>query len=201
VRLAAAAAFPAVSARLEGRTSYPYLDVKGLATIGVGCLVEPMAAFLALPLAGPGGPLDDAAKAQDWRSLHARAPGLLASAYACSTVGRLDGPAVDALTTARAQAAETVLRAACPGWDYLPATVQLATLLLAWAVGAVGVVHGFPRYWAALCAGDYATCLAEAHLDEAGLPGLVPRNALIAQLLRAAVAGGDLDGLPVSVWP
>ena len=37
------------TAQFEGRVAWPYLDVKGLVTVGLGCLIDPVSAALPLP--------------------------------------------------------------------------------------------------------------------------------------------------------
>ena len=72
--------FPAFSAKFEGRVSYMYLDVKGLVTVGVGNLVDPVSVAQALPfrfknkpgIGAPGSPATPDQIAAEWQTTQER---------------------------------------------------------------------------------------------------------------------------------
>ncbi len=63
--------FREFSVRFEGLVHWPYLDIKGLVTVGIGCLIDPAAAALALPwvLEGSGEPASKEQVLADWNNL------------------------------------------------------------------------------------------------------------------------------------
>src|SRR5215472_6467072 len=69
--------FPAFSTKFEGRIPFMYLDIKGLVTVGVGNLVDPVEVAQALPFRfknkpgnpTPGAPATPDQIASEWRRL------------------------------------------------------------------------------------------------------------------------------------
>src|ERR1035438_435384 len=64
--------FPAFSTTFEGRITYMYLDILGLVTVGVGNLIDPVEAALALPFQfknNPGSAATQDQIAQEWQTL------------------------------------------------------------------------------------------------------------------------------------
>jgi hypothetical protein len=59
---------------------------------------------------------------------------------------------------------------------------------MAWAMGAGFPAH-FPRFTAAIAAGDWATASDECRIDETGNPGVHLRNMANRALLLSAVYG------------
>ena len=184
--------------RFEGLVLHLYRDVRGLATVGLGCLVESAEASVALPwhlasgaFAGVGDVRDD------WARVMAMPPGLAASAYGDPDGLYLPVDAVDALALARLDADVAELERHLGPLDALPTQAQQVAASIAWACGA-----DWPATWphlvAAYRARDWAAALApevpaRAHpdgrpvlvcdLDERGNPGLRARNAANDALL------------------
>jgi GH24 family phage-related lysozyme (muramidase) len=191
VRDSVAAAFPAFSAKFEGRLPFMYLDVLGLVTTGVGVLIDPVVCSLSLPWVCPdGSPAGQADITADWQHVKARQDLRLHGGGAFRSVAtlRLTDDAVDALTTAKMRLMEQHLIARFPQWESFPADAQLGILSVAWACGPA---FQFPKFQAAILAQDWATCVTECQMNAAGNPGLVPRNTADAQLFTNASSGGD----------
>ncbi len=175
--------------------TWPYLDVKKLATVGVGCLIDPVDSFASLPWTVDGARVS-VGVALDWLyHLKSSPAGYVADWYAAATPLRLSTAAVDDLLEERARDAEAVLSARFPDWDDAPASAQLGALSMAWACGAKGVAFDFPHFDAAFLASNWATCAAECHMDDSNNPGLTGRNVANKALFEAAAAGGDPDAI------
>jgi GH24 family phage-related lysozyme (muramidase) len=212
VRPSVLAAFPAFTDSLEGWTIWPYLDVKGLATVGRGDLVDPFAVFARGPWEIDGVPATPDEIAAGWSALKGAPSARLATYYSAVTKLRLTKEAIDALSFGRLAEMESTLRARFPNWDSIPADAQLAIVSISWACGPA---FRFPKLEIAISLEDYARtattmvggapvidlvpgcCAAECGISTAGNPGIAPRNARDRALFVAAQhvvdSGGDLD--------
>lgn len=179
--------FPGFSAKFEGRVSYMYLDVKGLVTVGVGNLVDPVSVAQTLPfrfknrpgINAPGSPATADQIAQEWQTLKSD-PGLAVKMYtACDPITQLElnDDAIDSLIISRLTQNESFLKRQqwFQGFDAWPADAQLGLLSMAWAMGPAGP-GAFPTFRAACQKLDFTTAAAECRMNEAGNPGLIPRN-------------------------
>jgi len=179
--------FPAFSAKFEGRVPYMYLDIKGLVTVGVGNLVDPVAVAQTLPfrfknkpgINAPGSPATPDQVAQEWQILK-NDPRLATRGYtACEPITQLElsDDAIDSLILDRLAKNESFLirQQWFQGFDTWPADAQLALLSMAWAMGPAGP-GAFPNFRAACQNLDFKTAAVECKMNEAGNPGLIPRN-------------------------
>ena len=94
------------------------------------------------------------------------------------------------------------------GFDQWPADAQMAVLSMAWAMGP-----GFAPKWTKFCAAfarkdspDFEAAAATCKMNEAGNPGLIPRNNANKRLFlnASAVLDGESDGFyskPVLYYP
>ncbi len=179
--------FPAFSAKFEGRVPYMYLDVLGLVTVGVGNLVDPVATAQALPfrfknqpgIAAPASPATRDQIAAEWQRLK-NDPTLKTSGHlACEPITQLElsDDAIDALILDRVTKNEAFLKGQqwFQDFDNWPADAQLGLLSMAWAMGPAGP-GGFPNFRGACLKLDFSGAAAECKMNEAGNPGLIPRN-------------------------
>ena len=174
---------PLFSQTFEGRVSHMYLDIKGLVTVGVGNLIDPVELALALPFRLknlPGTPADREQIAVEWRAIKSDRSLAEKGARACAplTALELSDEAIDALISRRAAEDEVSLKrqSQFASFEAWPADAQLALLSMAWALGPSGVA-GFPKLSAACQAMDFHTAAAECEISEDGNAGVVPRNA------------------------
>jgi hypothetical protein len=206
-------AFPTFSARFEGRVSYMYLDVKGLVTVGVGNLIDPVELAQALPfrfknrpgIGNPGSPATPDQIGAEWQTLK-NDPSLDTKTFSHFdpiTSLELSDDSIDALIVDRLTKNEGFLK--CQPWfqgfDNWPADAQLGLLSMAWAMGPAGP-GGFPNFRAACQKLDFNTAAAECKMNEAGNPGLVPRNQANFTLFSNAaivVASAATSGLQRAV--
>lgn len=169
-----------------------YLDVLGLVTTGRGNLIDPVATALVLPWKRRDGSRAESAEiSAAWNFVKT-----LQSAkqrggmwFASQTFLRLTEDDIDALTWAKLDQNESILKQGFGEWDAFPAPAQLGILSMAWAMGAR---FGFPKFRAAANLQDWDTCTNECKMNETGNPGLVPRNVANRRLFEAARDGVDL---------
>jgi GH24 family phage-related lysozyme (muramidase) len=157
-----------------------YVDILGLVTIGVGCLIDPVTAATSLPFVKRGTKerVDASTIAANWHHVKDNADTLKHQHFKYAmpyTSIELTEEGVDQLMLDRLAASEAWLRKTFHSWDDMPADAQLGIVSMAWAAGA-GFTAEFPRFTAAARAGDWAVCAEECKLREAGNPGVVPRN-------------------------
>jgi hypothetical protein len=180
-------AFAAFSAQFEGRIPYMYLDVLGLVTVGVGNLVDPVSIAQALPfrfknnpgIAAPASAATPDQIAAEWQRLK-NDPTLKTRGHlACEPITQLElsADAIDDLILDRVTKNEAFLKSQqwFQSFDTWPADAQLGLLSMAWAMGPGGPA-GFPHFRAACQGLDFSVAATECKMNEAGNPGLVPRN-------------------------
>lgn len=201
--------FPTFSTKFEGRVPYMYLDVLGLVTVGVGNLVDPVLAAQALPfrfknrpgIAAPGSAATADQIAAEWQTLK-NDPSLKTRGYkACEPITQLElsDDAIDSLIIDRLTKNESFLKRQpwFQDFDTWPADAQLGLLSMAWAMGPAGP-GTFPSFRAACQRLDFNTAAAQCKMNEAGNPGVVPRNQANFTLFSNAaivVAGAAQGGL------
>ena len=183
---------PLFSQTFEGRVSHMYLDIKGLVTVGVGNLIDPVELALALPFRFknlPGTPADRAQIAAEWQALKSDRGLAEKGARACAPLTGLElsDDAIDALIAQRAAEDEESLKRQpqFANFEAWPADAQLALLSMVWALGPGGVA-GFRKLSAACQALDFHTAAAECEISEDGNAGVVPRNAANRALFQNA---------------
>lgn len=180
------AAWHKFSEPLEGRVNSPYVDVKGLVTVGVGNLIDPIDQAVAVK----GWVIDGRAATprevrEDWTRLKnederrvregERPLRKMHWKYAAPyTRIRLPAPAIDALVESKLLSFVTYLCKIFPSFPSFPADAQLAVCSMAWAVGPGFDVDAFdnnngkwPGFSKLVRTQDWAGCVAgvDANLD------------------------------------
>ena len=200
------AAFRAFSQKFEGSVPFMYLDIKGLVTVAVGNLVDPVGLAQALPfrfknkpdIANPGTAATPDQIAAEWLKLKNN-PTLAQRGFkACEPLTHLElsDDSINAIILSRLTANEGFMKhqPSFQNFDSWPADAQLGLLSMAWAMGPAGP-GGFPHFSAACKSGNFSAAAAECKMNEAGNPGLVPRNqANFLLFSNAAVVAGDSTG-------
>lgn len=204
-----AAVFPAflpLTRQFEGGESiaWPFLDVKGLVTTGMGLLIDDPS-MGGLPwLHNAGGPASPAEIADAYQTVkaaqdHSQLGG--GNAYWQNLTDlRLDADGFAQAVQNKFSSNENVMRGAFPAFDVYPADAQLGLHLLAWAMGPA-FAPKYPKFSAALRSSppDFATAAQESHLSEVGNPGVHPRNVAMLVAFSNAQAvqdsGSDPDAL------
>lgn len=199
-------AFRDYSVPLEGCVSSMYVDIIGLVTCGIGCLIDPISLALPLPWRhqATGELATRAEVSAAWNALKAQKDKFakLHFKYAAALNDlRLDDAGVDQLMTQRLLANEKVLRVYFPQFDLFPADAQLAIFSMAWACGA-GFPQTFGNFRTAANAQNWTSAIAACGIRTAGNPGIIPRNAA-NRLCLANAQSVVSQGLPLDTlfWP
>lgn len=199
--------FEAFNQPLEGTVKYMYLDIKGLVTVGVGNLIDPVGAALALPFryknkpgVTNGGQLASQADIQaEWNLLKGKPTLAQLGHRACEPLTNLelDDAAIDTLISNRLTQNETFLKRqkVFKDFDQWPADAQLGLLSMAWAMGP-GFSASWPKFSGACEKMDFDAAAENCKMSEVGNPGVAPRNAADKHLFEnaAAVLAGEADG-------
>jgi hypothetical protein len=170
--------------------AYPYLDtdVPPIVTVGYGCALFTLAAFVALPWThGPTSgwaPATDAEKAAAWGFLHTMQGGELASAYEYPGCLYLTEDGAEALADERLEADAAQLARTFPDFAAWPEPARRGALSIAWACGA-GFPATWPRWSACARALDWAGCARETSIR-----GCVARTKATVELFEAAAGSG-----------
>lgn len=106
----------------------------------------------------------------------------------------------EALVKQRADGMWSVLVKRFPNLADAPADAQLGVLSWAWAMGANRT--GWPKFFAAIKAGDWATCATESQISTKGNAGVVPRNKHQKTLFMNAAKVAEQGLSPETLyWP
>lgn len=195
-------AFVPFSSKFEGVVPWMYQDIKGLVTVAIGNLIDPMVHALVLPFVRPDGSRATKEEiAAEWQAVKAHP--LLAKhghiAARSVTRLRLTDEGIVEVVLQKLHQFESALCQRFPGFDDWPADAQLATLSMAWACGPG---FRFPTLAAALNDRDFDLAAKSCHMNETGNPGLIPRNKANKIMYRnaAKVQAWKLDPESLS-WP
>jgi len=171
---------------LEGRIRWMYLDIKGLVTTGVGNLIDPVEYALPLPwmVSATGQRATEAQIRAEWQHMKANPDLARRGARAAGEVATLSltDAAVDALVVAKLEENDAVYARRIPGWQAWPWQAQMVRHSIGWACGPHA---GYPRFEAAVAAGDWKTAITECLIPGEGTNrGLIARNAAQRALLK-----------------
>ena len=188
-------AWPTSCASLEGRIAWPYLDIRRIVTVGLGCAFLSPGPFAMLPWLHADGrhaTADEAATA--WQFLHTMLAARVASAYAYPGHLHLAEETIDQLARARLDDDVAMLTRRWPDFADFPAYAQAALLAMAWAVGA-GAVHPgltsleWPHLQAAVDLRDWRSAAKAGQIRWEYNPGVRPRDWLVEALFTLAAGG------------
>lgn len=177
--------FVRFSTPFEGALPYLYADVRGLVTIAIGVLVDPVQMALTLPLRRPDGTPATQAQIRDaWHAvksdLRAAKEGHRRAAALPANNLRLSAADVESITLRKLDANERLIAPRYARWPEWPADAQLAVHSLAWAVGP-HYPSKFPRCHGHLLREDFASAAKEISINTTPR-----RNAANIRLLESA---------------
>jgi GH24 family phage-related lysozyme (muramidase) len=191
MRTAVADRFVDFTGDLEGVVPWMYQDIKGLVTVAIGNLIDPIQYALPLPFKKHDGSYATRDEiAADWLRVK-RHPDLAKWGHRPAeqiAQLRLDDDGIELVVSRKLAQNVDHLRRRFREWDEWPACAQLATLSMAWACGPA---FQFPMLAAVLNAQDFAEAAKHCHINDAGNPGLVPRNRRNKTLYRNAARVRD----------
>lgn len=182
-------AFPKFTERFEGKVPWMYQDIKGLVTVGLGCLIDPATSAAALPWVrnSDGKPASQKEIALEWLRIK-NARGIATrganAARAIATL-HLDETGVSQLAIKRLLQHERYLKLIFPNLEKWPADAQLALFSMSWAMGP-GFVSNFPKFTVACKEEDWDVAAEQCLMNATNNRGLVPRNKANVQLFRSA---------------
>lgn len=182
------------STKFEGIVSWMYLDVKGLVTIGIGNLIDPISLCLTLPFRRfSDGQLATAQEIRtEWsyiKSLkHLAVQGHRAARQHCKLY--LGDSDIRELVLSKLNEFEGVLKATFPKWESYPADAQLGILSMAWAMGPY-FTRGFPTFTRAVREESWMLASRQCLMRTAGNPGLIPRNKANVKAFQLAAMESD----------
>jgi GH24 family phage-related lysozyme (muramidase) len=186
---------------IEGLVRFMYQDIKGLITIGMGNLIDPVGLALSLPFRKRGGgPFVGQAEIRaEWDLIKSK-PELAQKGYtACDPLCtlELDNDAIDQLIARRLWQNVAFLKhhKAFATFDDWPADAQMGLLSMAWAMGP-GFGPHWPKFSGACEKLDFAAAADNCRVSEVGNPGVVKRNDADERLFRNAdaVLAGEAGG-------
>lgn len=183
---------------LEGVVPCFYADVKGLVTIGIGNLVDPLSSALSLPMRKQDGTLATKAEiAVAWNAVKKDSQcAKLGWRYAAKLLRNdlhLSPEDIEQLVLRKMAQHDNVFKKKFLDWEDRPAGAQLAVHSMAWAMGS-DFTRKFPRFTKAFIAGDYSTCSRECDITDAE-GTVVLRNARNRKLFLNAAHSTDFDAL------
>jgi GH24 family phage-related lysozyme (muramidase) len=199
---------------MEGAVPTFYQDVKGLVSIGVGILADPIHLALGLPMVkADGTPAGRDEIAAEWMAVKALGSGDISTGNPAAKYGwkfakphtrlRLTEEGLRDTLLGKLHLHDVHLRGRLPDFESLPADAQLA--LHSWAWGN-GPASPYPKMFAALRARDFRAAAEEirmvAYIDgkPVELHGLKPRNAANRALLINAAFVEELGLDPERLW-
>jgi len=188
--------FPRFTNTFEGRVPWMYLDIKGLVTIGLGCLIDPVSTVAGLNFVEriSKKPASKEAVVAEWQRVKARqdlAKKGHRAAWGVTALELLDYE-IDRLALERLTRNADYLAKTFPDFGSWPADAQLATLSMAWAMGA-GFPKTFKLWTAAVKAHNWLECAKQCRINDKGNPGVTPRNKANFDLFEAAAKSGTFE--------
>lgn len=188
------------STQFEGYVPWMYLDCKGLVTVGVGNLIDPVYAATPLPFVhADGTPATQGEISDEWHVIKGHQDLTKRGYKACQAYCKL--------RLTRDGVGLLVARKLAANWDWLkrnyfqdadnwPAAAQLGVSSMAWAMGP-GFPRTFKNFTVAARAGDWTSASKMCAINASGNVGIIPRNkADTALFLYAADPTKDPDSLP-----
>ena len=140
----------------EGAIPWMYLDTRGYVTVGVGLMLPNAAAAQKLPfLVGHRTATQDEI-ATEYARVEALPMGRPALFYRRENGLVLEKVEIDSLLRTVLSGFEAELRAKLTGYDRFPDSVKLALLDMAYNLGPVGLLQGYPTLIAAVEAGNWS---------------------------------------------
>ncbi len=140
----------------EGAIPWMYLDTRGYVTVGVGLMLPDAAAAQKLPFVIGSRAATADEIAAEYARVEAMPMGRPALHYRLENGLVLEKAEIDSLLRTVLAGFEGELRAKLTGYDGFPDSVKLALLDMAYNLGPMGLLHGYPTLIGAVEAGNWA---------------------------------------------
>lgn len=195
--------FPAFTARLEGARNWPSLNRKGWVTVAWGCLIDPFTLARHLPWLNDdtGEPATQSEVWRNWkrvkesRNLAHQGP----EAAKRYSVIRLADETMRELVCERLRLNSAFVTSHWfPAFTDWPADAQLATMSIAWVLGA-SAFGDMPKLMRPAIEQAWLTCAEECFVPTVDNPALVPRNWANRKLFTKAATSEIPD--EITGWP
>ncbi len=147
--------------QFEGCVPWMYLDTVGKVTVGVGTMLPGPPAAAALPFQIAGVATSAEQIVAEFHRVAAMPAGRLPAFYHQGNSPQLAMNSIEDQLRSVLAAFEADLRQHLPHFDALPDRAKLALLDMAYNLGVMGLVHGYPRLLAAVAAGNWTAAAAE----------------------------------------
>jgi GH24 family phage-related lysozyme (muramidase) len=192
----------------EGKVNFMYLDVKGLVTVGVGHLIDPvnMATKLEFRTKGGGGAVSAGEVAAEWQTVKARKDLMQKGAAAFDAITHLElsDNGIRAMVKSSAAAIEDYIKNNASAkkfysdFDNWPADAQLAFMGVAW--GGIPIPQfGWHKFPEACRVEDWDAAAVECKISS---PIAAGRNeAHKMMFLNAAAVKANGDNISELSWP
>jgi GH24 family phage-related lysozyme (muramidase) len=169
----------------EGAIPWMYLDTRGYVTVGVGLMLPNAAAAQKLPfMIGSRAATADEISAE-YARVEAMPMGRPALHYHVVNGLVLEKAEIDSLLRTVLAGFEGEIRAKLTGYDGFPDSVKLALLDMAYNLGPVGLLHGYPTLITAVEAGNWSKAAASCFRHGPG----AARNQWTQQMFLQNVVG------------
>jgi GH24 family phage-related lysozyme (muramidase) len=179
----------------EGCVPWMYRDTAGKVTVGVGFMLPNEAAACALPFLVAAGPANLEQIASEFARVDALPPGKPPAFYKTGTSPQLLQRFIDTRLTTVLTETEATLREKLPDYAKLPDVVKIVLLDMAYNLGPVGLLTGYPQMLDAVRAGSWSQAAAECWRDGISFA----RNSWAQQQLLSAVVESTRDGVVAEV--
>lgn len=192
----------------EGKVNFMYLDVKGLVTIGIGHLIDPvnMAMKLEFRQKGGNGAVSGAEVAAEWQTVKSRRDLIPKGGAAFGSVTRLElsDNGIKAMVKSHAAGIENYIKTNASAskfysnFDNWPADAQLAFMGVAW--GGIPIPQfGWHKFPEACRIEDWEQAATECKISS---PIAAGRNeAHKTMFLNAAAVKSNGDSISELSWP
>ena len=140
----------------EGSIPWMYLDTVGKVTVGVGLMLPDAEAATHLPFKIDGRAATQSEIEAEYARVDQMPMGRPALSYRPKGGPELDKMTIDTLLRSVVVGFEGELRKRLKGYDAFPDTVKMALLDMAYNLGPIGLLHGYPKLLQAVEHGDWA---------------------------------------------
>lgn len=201
-------ALPDFLRQYEGKVNFMYLDVKGLVTIGIGNLIDPVSQALKLEFGtkGGGGPVGTSEVMTEWQNVKSRTDLMNKGSAAFNAITRLQltDRGISTMVNEAAKSIESYIKTNASAskfysnWDNWPADAQLGFLGVAWG-GIPLPQFGWHKFPEACGNEDWDTASKECTITSAIAAGRNEAHRLM--FLNAAAVKSNGDPISQLCWP